>query len=438
MSFKGRNSFYSYILILWLAVFQLSCSSPLIDQNSIRRPSSAGSLSYLKIVDISDYRGESFFNFVNAGNGLKNKYLDPEFKRTFNIATKSSLHQAADNFDSSVYKKVLNQFAQQELSLDELAEEMASQGELTESSLPMVIGKILEKKSLSANSEKIGLEAVIIAPYLGLASGSGISVIINRDNYFYNYGYKAGGSKADVEKDVKSGRSFGSSPGHKALDTSDVFYLDEMENLLSGKTEVRTFYHSLLLILLACDNSEYVRLSVPAQTVLTDFFSIYTAELNRYAMTGFSNHAWQNDLAEVTMLAAFSAATGLVPGKNGLQKNRQHDFFAVGKNGSGLGETRSARRGYQLVISQSMRQLHPELAAKLEKLVGVKPGVDIFQAVMKFVNTSANQNNIKINSKELIESLTDYLVLAHDEADQINRSGIQNAYSKLKVRSVFY
>ncbi len=378
-----------------MAALQLRCSSSATATLSDRNPTSDGSISRLKVVEISSFQNDTYFNFLTSAKGLKQAYLDPESQRPFFLAQKNSLQSAADNFAPTVYKKVLSQFALQKTGLDQLYEELGNQKSLTQANLSKEIAKIMEAKGLSADAQKSGMAAANLAPFIGLASGSGISVIINRDNYFYTFG---------------RGRNFGASPGHNALDVSETFYLDEIESFVGSAKELRSFYHALLLTLLQCDTSEQVHLSVPAQAVMTDF------------LAADANDTAEGDLAELTLLAAYSATTRLVPANGLLIKDHLHRFFPG---------NRSARRNYQLVLSKSMEKLHPELTTRIQKMINAKSGSDLIHSFVTFVNSPSNQVSVRANAPKLVESVSDYLSLLHDEAEILTQSGIVASYSKL-------
>jgi hypothetical protein len=258
-----------------------------------------------------------------------------------------------------------------------------------------------------------------LAHFIGMASGAGTLVRIDAENYFYNFGYRDGG-EAD---DVKSGRSYGAGPGHAANDASDIFYLNELEQLLKEDDRPQEFYRAFLELLTAADTSGYGRLTEQQQTVATDLLAIYTAELDRHLMVNLnpSQHPWENDLAEATFVSLFNTESGMMYQDGSLTKAplRQHWAKSSFSNRSGIGITRNDRRALQQKISAYLREYHAEEIAELESLIGSRRDGDIFRGLMEFINNASTQGKIKANAQSITDTFVALLQITKTEADDI-------------------
>jgi hypothetical protein len=243
-----------------------------------------------------------------------------------------------------------------------------------------------------------------------MASGSGTLVVIDDENYFYNFGYRDGSSPDDV----KSGRSYGAGPLHAANDASDIFYLNELEQALTSGDSPELFYRSFLRVLLSTDVSTYGEMSDHYQTVATDLIAIYTAELDRHLMVDLdpARHPWENDLAEATFVSIYNAESGLMYKDGQLVEAPLRDHWAKSSvsNRSGIGITRKDRRALQQKISAYLREHDPRTVAALEKITGSRRDGDIFRGLMEFLNHYDNQSAVTLNAKK-IEELTIKILL---------------------------
>jgi hypothetical protein len=377
-----------------------------------------------KSLELGDFRGSSFFQMMSSSNGIKSA-LDSDENQSFTIASFDEVQAAKSHFDPSVYAKVVKLFADQDSGFEKLVDTLAGTS-ATPATMAGVIGKALEAPGLLKSPDAIGLAAVTIAPFLSMASGAGTVVRIDGENSYYNFGYKAGSTDpTELAKDVKSGRSFGASVGHQALDASDVYYLKELDSFLSESTDPTNFYQNLLDVLVNCDSSQYPTLDQSAQTVSTDFFAIYTAELDRNMMTGLKQHPWENDLAEVTLLSAYGNRAGKVEKSGQLVEGVASDYFGVGKSGSGIGETRKDRMALQLSVSNAERKINPALTGEIDQLIGTNSNQDIIHGLMVYLNNPSNQDSIRQNADRLVSAMVGFLSDIHNQDNLITQS-IQN------------
>jgi hypothetical protein len=375
-----------------------------------------------KAIDLSDFQGKPFFEAMTAPGGIK-EALDADEQASFTVADKATLHRAAKaDFEPSVYQKLTRLFKNGEKGFDALVDGL--QGEsLTPATVAGAIAGQLKQQGSLVDVKKIGLSAVMIAPFLSLASGAGTEVTLNRENYYYNYGYLPGSDdKTELARDLKSGRSFGAGPGHRALDASDVFYLTELGNYLEKTSDPLPFYRVLLGVLTQNDTSGFDALNSEGQTVATDFFAIYTAELDRHIMAHLQLHPWENDLAEVTLLSAYGTRVGMIHKNGRLVRGKPKDYFGVGPGGSGIGETRRDRRALQVKLTQSLRKLHPEVVTQLEKLIGAKRGsADVFRGFMEYLNNTATQSKVKRDATKLSDSVEAIVEQLSGDADELTK-----------------
>jgi hypothetical protein len=385
-----------------------------------RQPASDLSFRPEKSAELSPSDG-TFYQFMTAPQGIKSK-LDLDENDSFTVGNQEAIHSAAAGFDPSVFKKISDLFSDGDTGLDKLIESLAGHS-FTPANIAAAIGTSLKSQSLLKDPGKIGLASVEIAPFLALASGAGTVVHINSENFFYNYGYKPGSTDStELAQDVKSGRSFGASPGHKALDASDTFYLTELGDFLDKTPAPQAFYQTLLQVLTECDTSGYSKLPVAGQTVATDFFAVYTAELDRNIMASLKEHPWENDLAEVTILSAYGTQAGMIEKNGALVKGDPKDYFGVGTGGSGIGITRSDRTKLQVEVTKAERALHPEIVMAVEKLTNTRLGDDVIHGLMVYLNTPENQDVIKRNADQLTKAVTDFITQIRSDASVITKS----------------
>lgn len=381
-------------------------------------PAAVAELRPVQKLSLSDFKGYTYMQFMAAPNGVKSAF-DKDAKAPFAFVSGAAVKKAAETFDPAVYAKVAKSVTGGEAGLMKLADKLAG-AQATPVTAAGAIAEDLKELAL-APADRIGLTAVVAAPLLSLASGAGVPVILDQNNYFLNIGYKSGAVAAEVEKDVKSGRSFGASPAHKALDVSDKYYLQEMHDYLSTASNPAGFFRTMMDVLTSCDASGLAALPPAAQGVLTDFTGVYTAELDRYAMTGFKTHAWQNDLAEATLVSAYSSTAKRVVVDGQLVEGDPLSFFGVGTNGSGIGIRRKDRRMLQTAVMDAERQLHPELVAAVETLVGRKGG-DLIHNLMTYLNAPAGQAQVQANAGQLAKAVVDLAVQVRADSPAITKA----------------
>jgi len=236
-----------------------------------------------KKLNFAGFQG-SYFQAMTSPNGIKSS-LDADETTPFSLPSWASIQQAAVNFDPKVYQAVITVFTAQESGLQQLVESLqGSQNSFTPGTLTSSIEVTMKSMNLVTQPSEVGLAADKCSTFLALASGAGTLVRIDVNNYCYHVGYKPGSSDPQqLAEDVKSGRSFGASPGHNALDPSDKDFLLELGEFLDPKqtADPSAFYLAIFSALTKCDTSKWSALTSLGQALATDFVAIYTAELDR-------------------------------------------------------------------------------------------------------------------------------------------------------------
>lgn len=246
-----------------------------------------------------------------------------------------------------------------------------------------------------------------------IKNGEGVAIRIDKHNYIFNIGYRDGN---EPQTDIKSGRSYGVGPTNKESDPSDVAYLKELSDYFENEPKgINTFFETILDALLDCDTSGWANLSKDGQVVATDFIAIYTAESDRHIMVDLKprSHPWEIDLAAATFVSAHVAKAGTALDENGdFVEFEIKDWWAKGKVGSGIGETRRQRIALQKKIAENESDNKTSKAAvkKVEDVVGdVKDG-DIIQAVFEYLNAPDGPKKMsEADRRKLKDGMLTYL-----------------------------
>jgi hypothetical protein len=372
------------------------------------------------VIDLAKFKGSTFFEAVSLPGGIKEQ-LEVDIVRTFAVTDRQSFRTRLTAFDDDVFPKLRRLFKNGDQDVDAMLEPANPRGiagrQVNPESITPSIRNAMNACLCLVKPDELPLSAVKMSPVLSLISGGGVTIRLDESNKYLNIGYKAANKDSPqdvIDKAVKSGRSFGISRGRKALDVSDVVYLDELEAFYQAN-DPRDFYRALMRLLTQSDASGLKILPELGQTVATDFLAVYTAELDRHLMTGLTQHPFENDLAESTFLSLFIAKAHLLvvdrrvidkTQENGaLVPPRPHHLFRVGTNGSGLGgRARADRKLFQRRVADAERKLHPELFERLAAALGVRPSVDMMDALTAFLNNPANQAKVRANADEIVEA----------------------------------
>lgn len=380
--------------------------------NAVGAPSSVPILprDQARSIAIADFAGQPYLQAMRTASiGIYDK-TNRDDGLAVTISGADQLIETIKLFDERIGERLYRQFQNGPESVRAIVKKIEGQ-----TLSPSQIRAALEpnlidvKAPADHNLALSSLSAVTL-----LASGSGTIVILAPENYFYNVGYQT--------PITGSGRTFAVASSRRLLDPSDRDFLSELHTVLAGSilSTQEEFYRALFGLLTSCNPNVLRTLSAPTQTALVDFIAVYTAELDRHVMTGLQEkNPWEIDLAEVTLLDAYGAASGLVMSKGKLVAGDATAYFAHGPSGGGgIGETRADFTKLGSIITNFERapNRHPELISRLEMLTPIAtPAVlnelngDVFRRVLVFLNTPASVETIKQNSDAINDTMVEFL-----------------------------
>lgn len=282
--------------------------------------------------------------------------------------------------------------------------------------------------SLALKEAKVNAAPFDLATLYALTGGIGVKVKLDDNNYNYHVLYKTGKTKPHEE--VMSGRSFASSPSHGAADATDPEYLRDLRKYLLSAKDLKPFYRAIILALANNDTSGWATVSDLGQSVLSDFFTVYTAEADRHMMVNLQkgNHPWEIDLAAVTFISAVSTKTSKVV-TDGVQKESDlNGWFAPSPNNkpdgpqrSGIGITRKDRQKLQRAIHE-YEMGTPDgkrLITDIQAIVGVKNKNDVIQDVFEFLSNPTTPESIGAKANTLADLMARFVEASHNDAEEI-------------------
>ncbi|MBI4402555.1 MAG: hypothetical protein HY537_00245 [Deltaproteobacteria bacterium] len=356
---------------------------------------------------LSDYAGKkTFFEVMTTKKvGIKDR-LDALNESTFTLADLNEATHGFRSFSKKVKGNVLR-----DITTDDEERKEDVFGEIVDE----LAGKTFTPPQLKAALKKKGARPWAIADYLMMASGAALLVHLDSQNYYYNVSY--------FNDDVNKGRSFGAGPSHPADDASYPFYLRNFQVYLENVDDLSPFYRAVLAILTESDPSKMkevdsesieaefnnVPVTVDGQTLVTDFVTIYTAELYRHVISALERHDWENALAELTFVSAFSQKEGVVQKENNtIVKGNATDWRYVGEEGSGIGgRAGRQRRLFQQKVCKAARALALTSLQKIDAITGKRD--DCFNGVMRFLNNYKTQDAVKKSADKLSAAVVEFL-----------------------------
>jgi hypothetical protein len=394
MYFFKQKFFKLLVMTLAMASHSYAAQSPLTFEHTIELEQYEG-MTYLETVSDPQY-------------GIK-AHFDADYQSSYVFEDCQKLIDKIEHFDRKIVRHVLRSFRNDQ---NQICEQLSSLAGNTFSP-DDIVRHLREVYSGRGN-------IYALSHFIGLVSGAGTLVVIDQRNYFYNFGYRDG-SKAD---DVKSGRSYGASPGHNANDASDILYLKELSDYLAETDEPEQYFRVFLQIMADSNSNTYSMLSEKGQTAMTDFIAIYTAELVRHTMVDLNpkKHPWENDLAEATFMSVYSQASGLLLKGKELIESPLRGYWAKsqwsGRSGIGIG--RSDRRRLQRVVSRYIRAEYKLIANDIDQIIGKRRDGDLFRGLMEFINNYDHQNHLKENQMILTEKYAEIIRILRSDADLIS------------------
>jgi hypothetical protein len=263
-----------------------------------------------------------------------------------------------------------------------------------------------------------------------LTGGIGVKVKIDENNYNYHVLYMTG--RTNPHQEVMSGRSFASSPNRGVGDATDPEYLRDLDKYLKSTHDLKPFYRALILSLANSDSSGWSRLSPEGQMILSDFFTVYTAESVRHLMVNLQDgmHPWEVDLAAVTFVSGVSSKIGKVVVGGQLQNGNIGQWFAPsprnqpdGPQRSGIGITRKDRRILQRAIhAQQLRSPDGrKVIEQIQKIIGTRDNKDdVIQGVFEFLSSRSTPSTLGGRATELADLMAHFIELAIEDSHTVN------------------
>jgi hypothetical protein len=377
-----------------------------------------------RTVDLSSFTGQTYLQAMQAsGSGIFDK-TQADDGTNVTVATADQIVADVNQFDSKVSQQVFGMFKNGQADFQSVMSKVQGKS-FSPQTMRGGIQPFISSSNLKASaSPNIAVDASADMALLG--SGSGTLVTIDPANYFYNLGYQ--------KPNVKSGRSYAVASGRALLDPSDRDYLTEMSAYLKpvATPDAGPFYTAILKVLTSCNTSDYVTLPAPGQVTATDFLAIYTAELDRHIMVNLvpSTHPWEIDLAEVTFLTSYGAPSGMVMKNGSLIPGTAVAYFAVGTNGSGIGETRKdfVKLATRITTFESGAQHHPELVNAIVNLTPISNQMilsqvkgDVLRRYLVYLNRSEFQSNVQSHSSDLVNAMVAFLKQINADNSQITQ-----------------
>jgi hypothetical protein len=377
-----------------------------------------------RTIDLSSLVGQTYLQAMQApGSGIFDK-TEADNGAAVTIAPADQIVAVVNQFDSKVSQQVVGMFKNGQADFQSVMSTIQGKS-FSPQTIRGGIQPFISSSNLKPSaSPNIAVDAS--ADMALLASGSGTLITIDQANYFYNVGYQ--------KPNVKSGRSYAVASGRSLLDPSDKDYLTEMAAYLKPATtpDAGPFYAAILKVLTNCNSSDYATLPAPAQVTATDFLAIYTAELDRHVMVNLvpSTHPWEIDLAEVTFLTSYGAASGMVMKNGALVPGTAVAYYAVGTSGSGIGETRKdfVKLATQITTFESDAQHHPELVNAIvnltpisdQKILSQVKG-DVIRRYLVYLNRPEFQSSIQSHASDFVNAMVAFLKQINADNSQITQ-----------------
>jgi hypothetical protein len=387
----------------------------------------AARLNYNSQVDLSQAKGTTFFSL------MKNKVkptLDQYASQGFVVADGNQILAALKNVDAKVARKAISAAGGTD-QLKQLADTLNARGQrINFYNLPQAIA-----------DAGFSQGRYDLSTFLALASGGGVAVKINEQNYAYNVNYGTG----LTEKDEMTGRSYGESQSRPALDASDKLYLQSLENYVRTESNVAEFYKSILDILINNDSSHYSKMSAVGQAVATDFLAVYVAEQDRHLMANLKSHHWDDALLQVTLLSAlhsgqknvmvmyngaltastYKQAPGCATEARVAKAASMVDYWQFSTssdpancNRSGINVTRSDFNRLGAAISSYHRKHNPRVIAQVERhFKNMKTGGNLFAEISAFLINYQTPEKMDSVSLQLSDDFTAFLMQVRQDAN---------------------
>jgi hypothetical protein len=338
---------------------------------------------------------ETMLNFFEDQYALLGKAFNTPFKPLSYDAFMAALKDPKNGFNSADQGAI----AKIDQTKLKTALDAMSQGTLTQGDLVAKFGTF----------GLTGLDPLIVAPILTVCSGQAVLVNLPGGVQISHAGYPnidpKSISSTDLANEVKRGRSYVRLPNGQWFDPPDSDILKTSQALLSGGEDPTKFFSALLSSMATCDASGITQLSDNGKLVLAKVIGVSHAEGDRYVETKETAHSWQKDLQDAIVLGAYWIPAG----------GQMKDFFGVGTNGSGIGESRQGRQQLGAKLCAAEKLLNSAPATALEQALGganPKYSGNLLQQLVDYLNATdaATRGKIKANASAIVAAGTAYLV----------------------------
>lgn len=233
-------------------------------------------------------QGQTFLEFIRS---TVKPELDRYATEGYKITDGDRLVAALDHVDAKVRRQALR----------------SVRGSSKEKTLKAIGDKLSgEKGSVYTTHDLLGATGQVsdrfqLSTYVGLVSCAGSHLKLADDNYAYNVHYGTG----KMDKDDRTGRSFGASRIFRATDSSYSHYLGQLEKFIKETPDnTEAFNLTIMETLTNTQPRRYDRVNDQGDAVLTDFFAIWIAEQDRNLMDGRVTPHWDAALFQTTLLAS--------------------------------------------------------------------------------------------------------------------------------------
>ena len=369
-----------------------------------------------RTINLADFNGKTYLQAtLETSDGINAKTMADD-GTAVTIASAAQVVSDIKTYDSKVANEIFPYFTTRDAGFQAAASHLQGQNispQQIQGMLAPFLGGGLIDPTTASRVQVVGSDLIL------LSSGSGTVVVVSPDSYFYNVAYQS--------PVLKSGRTYAVAPGRLLLDPSDNYYLTETGNYLSAASpaEANNFYTAMLQLLTACDSSGLSKLNSNGQIVLTDFLSVYTAESMRHNMVNLdpSNSAWEVDLAEVTLLGAYVAVSGMVMDQGKLTAGALTAYY----NGHSIGTHEADFTKLGKLITAYVTKHHKSMITNINSLTPVKGKVstavkgDVFRRVMVYLNRTENETGAQSNAAAITTAMTQLLTQIQTDQSDITK-----------------
>lgn len=143
-----------------------------------------------------------------------------------------------------------------------------------------------------------------------------------------------------------------------------------------------------------------------------------------------ATHPWEIDLAEVTFLTSYGAASGMVMKNGALVPGTAVAYYGVGTAGSGIGETRTdfVKLATKITTFENQANQHPSLVTAIVNLTPITdPTVlsavngDVIRRFLVYLNRPEFQSNVQAHSTDLVNAVVAFLRQINADHSQITQ-----------------